>query len=119
MSDSSVTTLDDGNGATGEAPAAAKAAKESATKGANNKGVSAKEAGIGNKRKTITIHPGEGETGRDDVDVFVNGYGFKIKRGKPVEVPEEVIEVLKNAVITRYENGEAVELPRFAFTVHA
>jgi hypothetical protein len=121
MSDSKVTTLDDGEDKadinSGSTPAVEKAAKTASTKGLN-KTVAAKEAGIGNDRKTITVHAGEGSAGREDVPVFVNGYGFNIKRGKPVEVPVEVIEVLKNAVTTQYENGEAIEVPRFAFTVH-
>lgn len=117
MTDSTVTTLDDAP-ATGDAPATTQAAKTTAAKAKTGTAAAAKEAGIGNARKTITIHQGEGTAGRDDVPVFVNGFGFSIKRGKPVEVPVEVIEVLRNAVTTQYENGEAIEVPRFAFTVH-
>lgn len=117
MSDSKVTTLDDGAENTGTAPATTQAAKTTAAKG-GNKNSAAKEAGISDTRKSITIHQGEGAAGRDDVDVFVNGYAFRIKRGKPVDVPIEVVEVLKNAVTTQYEGGEAIEVPRFAFTVH-
>ena len=110
MSDTQVTTLDD----EGAAEAPAKAAKVTKAK----QTAAAAEAGLTGGRKTITIHQGEGAAGREDVDVFVNGYGFKIKRGKPVDVPVEVVEVLKNAVTTAYENGEAIEVPRFAYSVH-
>lgn len=110
MSDTTVTTLDD------DAPVIEKPTKVKAEKVKQT--AAAAEAGLSGLRKTITIHPGEGAVGREDVPVFVNGFGFQIKRGKPVEVPVEVIEVLKNAITTQYENGEAIEVPRFAFSVH-
>lgn len=110
MSETTVTTLDD------EAPAAPVTKATKADKAKQT--AAAAEAGLTGKRKTITIHAGEGSPGREDVPVFVNGFGFNIKRGKPVEVPIEVIEVLTNAVTTQYENGEAIDIPRFAFTVH-
>lgn len=119
MSDSTVTTLDD------PAPDAAAQAAATSTKPAKaGKAAAAKqtaaaaEAGLTGERVTITIHAGEGSAGREDVPVFVNGFGFQIKRGKPVEVPVEVVEVLRNAVTTQYENGEAIDIPRFAFSVH-
>lgn len=110
MSDTTVTTLDDETQVI-EKPVKSRPEKVKQT-------AAAAEAGLSGTRKTITIHPGEGAAGREDVPVFVNGFGFQIKRGKPVEVPVEVVEVLKNAVTTQYENGEAVEVPRFAFSVH-
>ena len=115
MSDTQVTTLDD---ETTAAPAAEKAGKEKAAK-ATGKASSAvaKEAGLTGSRKTIVIHQGEGAAGREDVVVGVNGVMFSIKRGKPVDVPVEVVHVLENAVTTVYENGEAIDTPRFAFSV--
>ena len=72
-------------------------------------------------RRTLTIHTGDGEGGTADVFVGVNGYAYNIKRGKPVQVPQEVIDALGNAKITRYaaKDGvnEAIEVPRYAFTV--
>lgn len=108
MSDTKVTTLDD--------TPAVEAKPEPKTKKAT--AAEAKEAGISSNLKTITIHAGEGAAGREDVPVFVNGYGYQIKRGKPVQVPIEVVEVLKNAVTTIYEGGQAVDIPRFAFSIH-
>ena len=102
----------------------AAAAQRAASGSLDKMGISAKQtaaasdAGLTGTRVTITIHAGEGTAGREDVPVFVNGYGFQIKRGKPVEVPVEVVEVLRNAVTTQYENGEAIDVPRFAFSVH-
>ncbi len=121
MSDSTVTTLDDpAPDAAAQAAAAAPTTKgQKAPKAAPAKQTaSAAEAGLTGERVTITIHAGEGSAGREDVPVFVNGFGFQIKRGKPVEVPVEVVEVLKNAVTTQYENGEAIDIPRFAYSVH-
>jgi hypothetical protein len=72
-------------------------------------------------RRTLTIHAGDGEGGTADVFIGVNGYAYNIKRGKPVQVPPEVIEALSNAKVTRYAakdgNTEAIEVPRYAFTV--
>ena len=110
MSDTTITSIDDAPKAESK-PAATKAERVKQTAAAN-------EAGLSGKRTTITIHQGEGAAGREDVDIFVNGFGFKIKRGKPVDVPVEVVEVLRNAVTTTYENGEAIEVPRFAYSVH-
>ena len=121
MTDTTVTTLDD---PAPDAAAKAAAATASAAKGPKPVKTAAKQtpaaadAGLTGERVTITIHSGEGSAGREDVPVFVNGFGFQIKRGKPVEVPVEVVEVLRNAVTTQYENGEAIEVPRFAFSVH-
>lgn len=109
MSDTQVTTLDD---EVTEKPVETKA------KTSKKASAAAVEAGIVGKQRTITIHAGEGSAGREDVQVFVNGFGWSIKRGKPVDVPEEVVEVLRNAVTTQYDGGEAVEVPRFAFSVH-
>lgn len=107
MSDTKVTDIDELEaGAPVEAP-----------KPARNKQITAKEAGIGSKRQKIMIHKGEGDLGKLPVDVFVNGMGYTIKRGVAVEVPEEVVDVLKNAVMTEYENGEAIEVPRFPFSI--
>lgn len=120
MTDSTVTTLDDPapDAAAQAAAAPAKAGKTAKASPAAKLPAGAAEAGLSGDRVTITIHSGEGSAGREDVPVFVNGFGFQIKRGKPVEVPVEVVEVLRNAVTTQYENGEAIEVPRFAFSVH-
>lgn len=120
MSDTQVTTLDDDTTATATAVAGTPTSgKEKGGAKANAKASSAvaKEAGLKGDRKTIVIHQGEGAAGREDVVVGVNGVMFSIKRGKPVEVPSEVVHVLENAVTTVYENGQAIDTPRFAFSV--
>lgn len=53
------------------------------------------------KRKMYTIFVDEEENQLNYVFVGVNGKGYQIPRGIDVEVPEEVIEVLKNAQATR------------------
>lgn len=116
MSDTQVTTLDDDTATASAAPATDKSGRagKAATKAST---AIAAEAGLSGKRKTIVIHAGEGAAGREDVPVGVNGVMFNIKRGKPVDVPAEVVHVLENAVTTVYENGEAIDTPRFAFSV--
>lgn len=50
----------------------------------------------------ILIPEEDGPGGQDDVPVGVNGVVFQIKRGQPVKLPLEYIEVLNNAVEYRY-----------------
>lgn len=53
-------------------------------------------------RKMLTIFIDE-EKGKPNHEfVGVNGNFFQIKRGVEVEVPEEVVGVLRNSVATRY-----------------
>lgn len=58
------------------------------------------------KRVKLMIFEQEGPEGKQDVPVSVNGYAYQIKRGIEVEVPESVIHVLENAVMTLSEPGE-------------
>lgn len=108
MSDSQISTIDD-------QPAVA-APKTKATK------AQLREAGIGDKRRTITIHASDADGGDEAVFVGCNGVAYQIPRGVPVEVPEEVIDGLKNAVVTTYKSGadgkvKETHMPRYAFTV--
>lgn len=66
------------------------------------------------KKVKIIIHEQEGVGGTQDVTVSVNEKAYQIKRGHEVEVPESVVHVLENAVITAYEpnpekKGEYIE----------
>ena len=45
--------------------------------------------------KTVCLFKDNGRY-RDDVFVAVNGRGFTVRRGEPVQVPPEVEEVLTN-----------------------
>ncbi len=73
------------------------------------------------KRVTVTIHQGEGELGRQAVFLGLNGHGFNIPRGVPVDLPVEAVEILDNATQTVYENmgGQTTEreVKRFSYTV--
>ena len=78
---------------------------------------------LSGKRKTITVHGADGDGGSDGVAVGVNGFAYLFPRNKAVTVPEEVVEALKNAEITRYipqKGGSpiATTSPRFPMTVH-
>lgn len=104
MNDSEVSTIDD-------APAAVQP-----------KAVKASKAKQDDSRKMLTIHASDGDGGSDNVFVSVNGYAYYIKRGEPVAVPDEVIEVLKNATVTKYRQDKdgktvAYEVPRHTFTM--
>ncbi len=80
------------------------------------------DAGIGGAKRTVTIHASDADGGDKAVFVGVNGVGYQIPRGTPQELPLEVIEALKNAVITQYKAGadgvvKAHDVPRYAFSV--
>ncbi len=69
----------------------------------------------GVKRVKIRIPSTEAPGGKDDVTVNINGYLFQIKRDEDIEVPEAVLKVLDNAVMTHYkqkkrEGGEGYEM---------
>lgn len=111
---SQVTSLDDETPDT--AAQAVAEAEAPRVKGANH------DAELSGNRRTITIHPTEGDGGSDAVPVAVNGFMYQIPRGKPFSVPVEVIEVLKNAKTTKYAQapgGGVVEstVQRFAFSL--
>lgn len=109
---SQVTTLDDSNDTdVAVAPAVGE------IKGANF------DASLSGKKKTITIHADGTESGNDAVFVGINGYAYQIPRGKPFEVPVEVISVLENAKtdhISPAPGGGITKRtsPRFAFSVN-
>lgn len=107
---SKVTTLDDDSSPAEAAPAVA-------IKGANH------DAALSGKTGTVTIHPTEGDGGSDAVFISINGYAYQIPRGMPVEVPAEVIEVLRNAkqtILSFGQGGALVErtVQRFAFSLN-
>jgi len=108
---SQVTTLDD------NAPEAASAAPVGEIKGANF------DPSMSGSKRTITIHADNSEGGNDAVFVSVNGFAYQIPRGKPFEVPVEVIKVLEDAKldIMSPAPGGSVNVrtaPRFAFSVN-
>lgn len=78
--------------------------------------------GMSGKKVEITIHQGEGDMGREDIFVGINGYAYQIKRGERVTVPVEVKEVIENALTIHQEYTKAgvVErkVPRHTMSVH-
>ena len=58
--------------------------------------------GFCGRRATITLPAPRDESEQDFVLVLINGEAFQIPRGVPCAVPEEVLDVLDNAVETRY-----------------
>lgn len=117
MSDSKVTTLDDAaalaDGAVTSKTAPKSAAK--AVKGENH------DSALTGKKRVVTIHPTNDEGGSDAVFLALNGYAYQIPRGIPVEVPEEVLQILKNAkmeIMSFGKDGEVLvrETQRFPFS---
>lgn len=72
---------------------AAEAEKTLADLQAQNKTVA---AGTAKNPDTVTIKLYKDQNIKDDVQVFVNGRQYIIKRGVSVDVPREVFEVLQN-----------------------
>lgn len=72
-------------------------------------------------RKMVTIHPGNESDGMAPVKIGVNGELLLVPRNMPVQLPDEAIEVLRNAVYTEYRevNGEyqPYHRQRFSFTI--
>jgi hypothetical protein len=116
MSDSKVTTLDDA-AALADANVSTKAKTPvSKVKGANH------DAALSGARRILTIHQTNDDGGGEDVFVGINGYGYQIKRGEPVEVPEEVVQVIANAkqeLMTFGKDGQVISrtTPRFPYSV--
>lgn len=70
------------------------------------------------KKKWLIIHNQEGAEGKQAVPVSVNGKMYNIPRNTRVEVPTSVIEALKNAEYTLYDDkGNPSNARRFMFEV--
>lgn len=73
------------------------------------------------KKYRILVHNQEGVEATAFVKVQVNGTMYALPRETEVVVPSEVVEVLNNAVVTRFvqEGRDLVEKParRFPYTV--
>jgi len=70
------------------------------------------------KKKWLIIHNQEGSEGKQAVPVSVNGKMYNIPRNTRVEVPISVIETLKNAEYTLYDDkGKPSNARRFMFEV--
>lgn len=116
MSDSKVTTLDDSAALADDIVSKPKTTASKAVKGANH------DEALQGKTRVVTIHPTNDEGGSDAVFLSLNGYAYQIPRGIPVDVPVEVVEILKNAKqsITSFgKGGELIvrETQRFPFSV--
>jgi hypothetical protein len=74
---------------------------------------------LSGERVELTIHQGEGDSGRDPVFIGLNGTGYQVPRDTPVEVPVELLQILENAVQIVYEaNGNtsrARQVKRFSY----
>lgn len=83
----------------------------------------ANKAPAADGRKMVTIHPGNESDGMAPVKLGVNGTAYLIPRNVPSPLPDEAIEVLRNAVYTEYRevNGEyqPYHRQRFSFTIDA
>lgn len=76
-----------------------------------------------NRRLRLIVHNQEGVENTPFVKVGVNGVMYQLPREKELEVPEAVVNVLRDAVIDKFEPGadgsgtQLTKVRRFPFTV--
>ena len=77
--------------------------------------------GFSGRKVRVVINAGSDDLDKEPVDIGLNGTTWRIKRDEEVVIPEEVFEVLKNAVTTTYKNvGDKVEeraVRRFSYSM--
>jgi len=87
----------------------------------NEKPAAKKRSANKPSRVKVIFHNQDGDLGKGDIFVSVNGYAYQIKRNEPVDLPPEVIEVIDNAVITHTERVDGVDqtrdLQRFPYSL--
>ena len=73
----------------------------------------------GAKDDWVTIVIAEDEKDQQPAFVGVNGKSYRIRRGEPVAVPPQVVEVLKHAqqIITNPKTGVSKAVPTYPFRV--
>lgn len=111
--DSKITSLDT---ASASVVAEAKSLKRPvATKSAGH------DAQLSGKTVELNIYAGEQENGSNAVEIGLNGVMYLVPRGEYFSVPEELVEVLRNAITTvtsPAKTGGGVltrDVPRFNF----
>ena len=60
----------------------------------NEKPAAKKRSANKPSRVKVIFHNQDGDLGKGDIFVSVNGYAYQIKRNEPVDLPPEVIEVI-------------------------
>lgn len=113
--DSKVTTLD--------TPSASAAAEVKSVK----RTVATKSAGhdaqLSGKTLELNVYASDQEHGSNAVEIGLNGVMYLVPRGEYFTVPEELVEVLRNAIVTvtsPAKNGGGVvtrDVPRYNFQV--
>ncbi len=112
--DSSVTELDDTPAVAAKTDAAADADADVVVRA---DGV---PAGFSGKRRYITLHPSEGEAGKQPVNFGINGFVITIKRNEKVAVLEEFVQHILDCKTDLVDTNGTVagSQPRFSFTDH-
>lgn len=114
-SNSTVTSLDDETPDTVAQAAAEPGAVE--VKGANH------DVALSGGKVLLTIHSSNEDGGQEAVKVGVNGYMYLVPRNKPCQVPAEVAEVIRNAVVDQIKlssdgKGHIThQAPRYAYSI--
>lgn len=117
MAQKKVMTIDDAPEAAA-VPAGAEEAKPAVVEVSGNNA----DPELSGKRAKLTIFEQDTDLGKLDVTLGLNGVAYRIKRNMMVDVPVELIGVLRDSVEEVYEaNGGQVvkrQRPRFSYQVH-
>lgn len=108
---SQISTLDDEQAVAADAPVI----EAEVIKGDNI------DENLSGKMEVVTIHSSSDENGGDAVLLIHNGYARQVPRDKPVKLPTEVAQILRDARVTQYKPGpggsQTEEFrPRYAFS---
>ncbi|HIJ26299.1 MAG TPA: hypothetical protein HPP79_11565 [Gammaproteobacteria bacterium] len=71
------------------------------------------------KKSVVTINISKTETEKNPVTVIYNGTQYAIPRGKNIDVPPAVVEILNHAVETHVDSdlGESRDVHRYPFQI--
>ena len=112
--DSKITTIDD------DAPGSGAAAASQAAPVAVTSGLYPQSQPEWQERVWVTIHTGDGELGKKDVFLSVNGIAVSVKRGERVALPKPYVSRLSEMMMQTYDQSgdNPAAVPRFSYTVH-
>lgn len=115
---SQIVTLDDEP--TASVPMAEQQVATVKMTGSNNGGIEY----LSGKKAIVTFFEQEGDLGKDGIFAGLNGVGYNIPRGVPVELPVEVLDaclasaINRNIETTQGGTQRERDVMRFAYQVH-
>ncbi|MDC7704038.1 hypothetical protein [Vogesella indigofera] len=89
------------------------------TQQSNDQGSKPAKASKAAKPRTFIINIAKEKGNAGDVFIGANGVGYQVKRGVNVEVPEVVVNILRDAISLEYDPDtmEPREVPSYPFSI--